>query len=79
MDEAYACGRIARRLAQLRAAAPDEAKTRREWTIANGKYRDHVLEGRGDSANGEAISTYYIERQAYFLYAKERGFSLEVM
>ena len=78
IDESYAPGQIARELKKLRENKPDEETTRREWRFADAKYKDHVLEGRGDSANGAAILAYYVARQAYFRYAQERGFSLEV-
>jgi hypothetical protein len=79
MDESYASGQIARRLKKIRIDAPNESIVRHNWAVANAKYREHVIEGRGDSTNGSAIVAYYVERQAYFLYAQECGFSLEVM
>ena len=75
--EEYATPMILRELARIRKAAPDEAATRRKWREANAHYIEHVTEGRGDKPNGDAIMTNYIARQAYFLYAQKRGFSLE--
>lgn len=77
-DESYACGQVAKRLAILRRKAPSESEVRHGWQTANGKYIEHVTEGSGDPANGSAITAYYVERQAYAMYAKERGFTLEV-
>lgn len=71
-------GKIDRELGKIRAANPDEAAVRHNWTVADAKYKEHVTNGRGDSANGAAILAYYVTRQAYFRYAQERGFSLEV-
>lgn len=78
MDEGYASGQVQRELARIRKNAPDEETTRRHWSTANSNYKNHVIYGWGDRTNGAAIRSYYIERQAYFLYAQERGFSLEV-
>lgn len=79
MDEAFACGQIARRLERLRREEPDAETVRREFTVAVNKYREHVLDGLGDSANGAAIKEYWVTKQALALYAAERGISLEVM
>lgn len=79
MDEAYASGQIARRLERVRREAPDAETVRREFVIAVNKYRDHVLNGLGDSTNGAAIKEYWVTKQALALYAQERGISLEVM
>ncbi len=76
--EEYAIPRIQKELARIRKAAPDEDTVRREWHKNDAQYREHVTEGRGDRPNGDAIMSYYVTRQAYFLYAQERGISLEV-
>lgn len=79
MDEAYASGQIARRLERLRREEPDAETVRREFTVAVNKYREHVIDGWGDSTNGAMIKEYWITKQALALYAQERGISLEVM
>ena len=79
MDEAYASGQIARRLERLRREDPDAETVRQEFTVAVNKYRDHVLNGLGDSTNGAMINEYWITKQALALYAQEREISLEVM
>ena len=79
MDEAYASGQIARRLERLRREEPDAETVRQEFTVAVNKYRDHVLNGWGDSTNGAMIKEYWITKQALALYAQEREISLEVM
>ena len=79
MDEAYASALIARRLERVRREAPDAETVRQEFTVAVNKYRDHVLNGWGDSTNGAMIKEYWITKQALALYAQERGISLEVM
>ena len=79
MDEAYASGQIARRLERLRKEEPDAETVRREFAVALNKYRDHVLNGWGDSTNGAMIKEHWITKQALALYAQERGVSLEVM
>ena len=76
--ELQAASLIARELGKIRARHPNEAEVRDGWLKADANYREHVLEGRGDKANGDAIMSYYVSRQAYFMYAQERGFSLEV-
>lgn len=70
--------KVERELMRIRASRPNESSVRHGWTVADSKYKEHVLEGNGGSANGAAILSHYIMRQAYFLYAQERGFSLEV-
>ena len=79
MDEAYASGQIARRLERLRRENPDAETVRRDFTVAVNKYREHVLDGWGDSTNGAMIKEYWVTKQALALYAQERGVSLEVM
>lgn len=79
MDEAYASGQIARRLERVRRDNPDAETVRREFAIAVNKYREHVIDGWGDSTNGAMIKEYWITKQALALYAQERGISLEVM
>lgn len=79
MDESFASGQIARRLERLRREEPDAETVRREFTVAVNKYRDHVLDGWGDSTNGAMIKEYWVTKQALALYAAERGVSLEVM
>lgn len=79
MDEAYASGQIARRLERVRREAPDAETVRREFAVALNKYREHVLDGWGDSTNGAMIKEYWVTKQALALYAQERGISLEVM
>ena len=79
MDEAYASALIARRLERVRREAPDAETVRQEFTVAVNKYRDHVLNGWGDSTNGAMIKEYWVTKQALALYAQERGISLEVM
>ena len=79
MDEAYASGQIARRLERLRKEEPDAETVRREFVVAVNKYREHVLDGWGDSTNGAMIKEYWVTKQALALYAQERGISLEVM
>lgn len=76
--EEYAIPFIIKELARIRKTAPDEDTVIREWRKQDALYREHVTEGRGDCPNGNAIMTYYAARQAYFLYAQERGISLEV-
>ena len=78
MDESYAPGKIKKELDRLRQTRPDEETTRREWAIADAKYRERIAEGTGDAMSGAVILTFYVKRQAYFRYAMERGFSLEV-
>lgn len=77
--EEYATPQIQRLLARIRRAAPGADAVRQEWRKADANYREHVIEGRGDKVNGDAIMAYYVTRQAYFLYAQERGISLEVL
>lgn len=79
MDEAYASGQIARRLERVRRDNPDAETVRREFAVAVNKYREHVIDGWGDSTNGAMIKEYWITKQALALYAQERGISLEVM
>lgn len=79
MDEAYACGQIARRLERVRRESPDAETVRREFAVALNKYREHVLDGWGDSTNGAMIKEYWVTKQALALYAQEREISLEVM
>ena len=79
MDEAYASALIARRLERVRREAPDAETVRQEFTVAVNKYRDHVLNGWGDSTNGAMIKEYWVAKQALALYAQEREISLEVM
>lgn len=79
MDEAYASGQIARRLERLRKEEPDAETVRREFVVAVNKYREHVIDGWGDSTNGAMIKEYWVTKQALALYAQERGISLEVM
>ena len=79
MDEAYASGQIARRLERLRREAPDAETVRREFAIAVNKYREHVIDGWGDSTNGAMIKESWVSKQALALYAQERDISLEVM
>lgn len=79
MDEAYASGLVARRLERVRRESPDAETVRREFAVALNKYREHVLDGRGDETNGAAIKEYWVAKQALALYAQERGISLEVM
>ena len=77
-DDRELYGKIERELMRIRVNRPNESAVRHGWAVADAKYKEHVLEGNGDSANGAAILSHYIARQAYFLYAQERGFSLEV-
>lgn len=77
--EQYAIPMIERELARIRREAPDAAAVRRKYNEAQAHYIEHVCEGQGDKANGDAIIAYYVTRQAYFLYAMEKGISLEVM
>ena len=79
MDEAYACGQIARRLERVRRESPDAETVRREFAVALNKYREHVLDGWGDSTNGAMIKEYWVTKQALALDAQEHGISLEVM
>ena len=79
MDEAYASGLVARRLERVRRESPDAETVRREFAVALNKYREHVLDGWGDEANGAAIKEFWVAKQALALYAQERGISLEVM
>ena len=79
MDESFASGQIARRLERLRREEPDAETVRQEFTVAVNKYRDHVLNGWGDSTNGAMIKEYWITKQALALYTQEREISLEVM
>ena len=79
MDESFASGQIARRLERLRREEPDAETVRQEFTVAVNKYRDHVLDGWGDSTSGAMIKEYWITKQALALYAQEREISLEVM
>lgn len=79
MDEAYASGQIARRLERVRRDNPDAETVRREFAVAVNKYREHVIDGWGDSTNGAMIKEYWITKQALALYAQEREISLEVM
>ena len=79
MDESFASGQIARRLERLRREEPDAETVRQEFTVAVNKYREHVIDGWGDSTNGAMIKEYWITKQALALYAQERGISLEVM
>lgn len=79
MDEAYASGLVSRRLERVRREAPDAETVRREFAVALNKYREHVLNGWGDSTNGATIKEYWITKQALALYAQEHGISLEVM
>lgn len=79
MDESFASKQIARRLERLRREEPDAETVRQEFTVAVNKYRDHVLNGWGDSTNGAMIKEYWITKQALALYAQEREISLEVM
>lgn len=79
MDEAYASGLVARRLERVRRESPDAETVRREFAVALNKYREHVLDGWGDSTNGAMIKEYWVTKQALALYAQERGISLEVM
>lgn len=79
MDESFACGQIARRLERLRGEAPDAETVRREFAVALNKYREHVIDGWGDSTNGAMINEYWVTKQALALYAQERDISLEVM
>ena len=79
MDESFASGQIARRLERLRREEPDAETVRQELTVAVNKYREHVLNGWGDSTNGAMIKEYWITKQALALYAQEREISLEVM
>lgn len=77
--EARAAGMIAYELARLRKEELGESELRRRWCEANGKYIEHVTEGNGDPANGQAIMTHYVQRQALFMLAQERGISVQVM
>ena len=79
MDESFASGQIARRLERLRREEPDAETVRQEFTVAVNKYREHVIDGWGDSTNGAMIKEYWSTKQALALYAQERGISLEVM
>ena len=79
MDESFASGQIARRLERVRREAPDAEAVRREFVVAVNKYREHVIDGWGDSTNGAMIKEYWVTKQALALYAQERGISLEVM
>ena len=79
MDESFASGQIARRLERLRREEPDAETVRQEFTVAVNKYREHVIDGWGDSTNGAMIKEYWITKQALALYAQEREISLEVM
>ena len=79
MDESFASGQIARRLERVRREAPDAETVRREFVVAVNKYREHVIDGWGDSTNGAMIKEYWITKQALALYAQEREISLEVM
>ena len=79
MDESFASGQIARRLERLRREEPDAETVRQEFAVAVNKYRDHVLNGWGDSTNGAMIKEYWITKQALALYAQEHEISLEVM
>ncbi len=77
--EQRAAPMIERELARIRREAPEAATVRKKYYEAQARYIEHVCEGRGDKANGDAIMAYYVTRQAYFRYAMERDISLEVM
>lgn len=76
--EKRAEGMIARELERLRKAELTAEDIRRKWCEENAKYREHVTEGTGDPANGQAIMTHYVARQALFMLAMERGISVAV-
>lgn len=67
-----------RQLDKIRAAQPDSAKVRSEFRKANEKYKEAVIEGNGTPESGVIITKYRAIRDAYALYAIEKGISLEV-
>ena len=77
-DDAMYATEIAHELANIRKRQPDAETVRRKYREYHNRYVDHIYEGRGNKENGDAIATYYINRQAYALYAIEKGISLEV-
>lgn len=77
VDDAMYATEIRRELRRIRERQPDAETVRRKFREYHNRYADHVCEGHGKE-NGDAIATYYINRQAYALYAIEMGISLEV-
>lgn len=78
IDDDMFATQIRRELRRIRENAPGSDTVRRKYREYHNKYVEHVSEGRGGKENGDAIATYYINRQAYFYYAMEQGISLEV-
>ncbi len=78
VDDAMFATEIRRELRRIRERQPDAETVRRKYRENHNKYVDHVSEGRGGKENGDIIATHYIARQAYFMYAIEKGISLEV-
>lgn len=67
-----------RALVRIREQAPSEDAVRREYERYNNRYRESVTQGDGSRESGMLILDYLSERDAYFIYAAERGISLTV-
>jgi len=55
---------------------PDEATVRREYKIADAKFREAVSEGNGSTESGAIIAERVGSRDAWAMYAEERGIKL---
>lgn len=67
---------IASELKHIRKVAPDADAVRAGYRKADGQYKDAVLNGDGTPTSGQIIIGYRACRDAYAIYAEERGFKL---
>lgn len=64
-------------LARIRRDAPDADAVRAGYRKADAQYRDAVIDGDGTPTSGQIITGYLAVRDAYAMYAAEKGINLE--